>query len=111
MTTDENGANVARFPFDWGSQIEEPRPQNFRSDHLHRRGLGQEDLDRRGRGEGLASTPPASTSSAAPHSARTAPRPTSWATVVSRTPTVPGTRAGQGDVDEGVHSDDADQAE
>ncbi|MEU0792395.1 LamG-like jellyroll fold domain-containing protein [Amycolatopsis sp. NPDC005961] len=32
MTTDENGANVARFPFDWGSQVEGPRPQNFRSD-------------------------------------------------------------------------------
>ncbi|WP_410564601.1 LamG-like jellyroll fold domain-containing protein [Amycolatopsis sp. cmx-4-61] len=32
MTTDENGANVARFPFEWGSQIEGPRPQNFRSD-------------------------------------------------------------------------------
>ncbi|MEV6448739.1 LamG domain-containing protein [Amycolatopsis sp. NPDC051716] len=32
LTTDENGANVARYPFAWGSQIEGPRPQNFRSD-------------------------------------------------------------------------------
>jgi hypothetical protein len=32
MTTDENGSNVARFPFEWGSQVEGPRPQNFRSD-------------------------------------------------------------------------------
>ncbi|SEF27513.1 Concanavalin A-like lectin/glucanases superfamily protein [Amycolatopsis pretoriensis] len=32
LTADEDGANVARFPFEWGSQIEGPRPQNFRSD-------------------------------------------------------------------------------
>ncbi|MEA5358702.1 LamG domain-containing protein [Amycolatopsis sp., V23-08] len=32
LTTDDNGANVARFPFDGGAQVEGPRPQNFRSD-------------------------------------------------------------------------------
>ncbi|MDX3190372.1 hypothetical protein PV458_18345 [Streptomyces sp. MN03-5084-2B] len=32
LTTDQNGANVARFPAQVGGQIEGPRPQNFRSD-------------------------------------------------------------------------------
>ncbi|WP_328644875.1 LamG domain-containing protein [Amycolatopsis sp. NBC_00348] len=32
LTTDDDGADVGRFPFDGAAQVEGPRPQNFRSD-------------------------------------------------------------------------------